>query len=36
VIKVTIRRMSRSVRSNEVRFSGGFIRCRVIALGRLN
>jgi hypothetical protein len=36
VTKVTIRRMSLSVRPNEVRFSGGFIRCLVMALGRLN
>src|SRR5690242_21895789 len=28
--------MSLSVRPNEVRFRGGFIRCRVMAFGRLN
>ena len=33
---MTIRRMSRSVRPNEVRLISGRIRCRVIALGRVN
>jgi hypothetical protein len=36
VTKVTIRRISRSVRSNDNRLISGRIRCRVIALARLN
>jgi len=33
---VTIRRMSRSVRPNDIRLTSGRIRCRVMALGRVN
>ena len=36
VTNVTIRRMSRSVRPNDVRLISGRIRCRVIALARVN